>query len=79
MTFFYQICSTFAKNTDNMKHVTSFVWICMLAFVFASCGSRNETKKSETPVDTIPMLVMQIQKCSRLYTADSLLYCILSL
>lgn len=70
MTFFYQICSTFAKNTDNMKHVTSFVWICMLAFVFASCGSRNETKKSEAPVDTIPMLVMQIQKCSRLYTAE---------
>ena len=42
----------------------------MLALFLTSCSDRHEVRKAETPVDTIPMLVMQIQKCSRLYTAE---------
>lgn len=44
--------------------------ICLLALLSASCSERHEVKKAAAPIDTIPMLVMQIQKCSRLYTAE---------
>lgn len=41
----------------------------MLLFLITGCG--HQTKDVEKPtVDTIPMMVMQIQKCSRLYTTE---------
>ena len=30
----------------------------------------GETKKADEPVDTIPVMVTQIRKCSKLYTAE---------
>ncbi|MGI6242861.1 MAG: DUF4230 domain-containing protein [Prevotella sp.] len=35
----------------------------------SSCGNKTEAPE-EAPIDTIPMMVMQIQKCSRLYTSE---------
>lgn len=36
---------------------------------FAGCGSRHDDEREPT-VDTVPMLVTQVQKCSRLYTSE---------
>lgn len=48
-----------------------YVFILLLAFLMAACGGGGETGNEKTPaVDTIPMMVMQIQKCSRLYTSE---------
>lgn len=47
--------------------------IVAISTLFAACQGCNgggEEKKAETPLDTIPMLIMQVQKCSRLYTSE---------
>lgn len=51
-----------------MKRSTFLIFL--LAFLtFASCGKKADSKDAPA-VDTIPMMVMQIQKCSRLYTSE---------
>lgn len=42
--------------------------MCFLAF--SSCSHKNTKDDFSEKVDTIPMLVTQIQKCSKLYTAE---------
>lgn len=42
----------------------------MAAFLLASCN-HQKTESKPTVIDTIPVMVMQIQKCSRLYTAEA--------
>ena len=42
--------------------------MCFLAF--SSCSHKNTKDDVSEKVDTIPMLVTQIQKCSKLYTAE---------
>lgn len=37
---------------------------------FTSCSQKKTEEKTEV-IDTIPVMVMQIQKCSRLYTAEA--------
>ena len=46
--------------------------IVLSTLLFAACSSEGDTQQEEQPVvtDTIPMLVMQIQKCARLYTTE---------
>ena len=46
-----------------------FYIIVITIMVFCSCSNENKTEPA-SPVDTIPMIVMQIQKCSRLHTAE---------
>ena len=43
-----------------------------VAFALCGCTLRKEAKPSAEyrAIDTIPMLIMQVQKCSRLYTAE---------
>lgn len=51
----------------------TLLYICALLLIMASgCSKRGgkTDKESKVAVDTIPMLVIQIQKCSRLYTAE---------
>jgi hypothetical protein len=44
---------------------------CMLCTIVAACTGEKEGKvEQEQPLDTIPVMVMQIQKCSRLYTSE---------
>lgn len=43
--------------------------LILLVVAIASCNGRK-TAKSDSPLDTLPMLVMQVQKCSRLYTSE---------
>lgn len=44
--------------------------IVFAALAVAGCSRKQTTRQQPESVDTIPMLVMQVQKCSRLYTAE---------
>ena len=46
------------------------IFIISVFFAFISC-SHQQTEKKEQVIDTIPVMVMQIQKCNRLYTAEA--------
>lgn len=50
----------------NKRTIPLFI---TLLIIVSSCGRKTETSE-QTPIDTIPMMVMQIQKCSRLYTSE---------
>ncbi|KGI22126.1 DUF4230 domain-containing protein [Hoylesella timonensis] len=39
-------------------------------FMLCCSCSRHKTEQETATIDTIPMMVMQIQKCSKLYTAE---------
>lgn len=44
--------------------------IVFAALAVAGCSRKQTPRQHPESVDTIPMLVMQVQKCSRLYTAE---------
>lgn len=44
--------------------------IVFTALAVAGCSRKQTPRQQPKSVDTIPMLVMQVQKCSRLYTAE---------
>lgn len=51
-----------------MKRVLIYIAVASLLL---ACGNKAKVPKQPTQVvDTIPMMIMQIQKCSKLYTAD---------
>jgi hypothetical protein len=67
----HRFFSTFAPINDIWTVMRKYVFILLLAFLMAACGERRGSGAERTPdVDTIPMMVMQIQKCSRLYTSE---------
>ena len=49
-----------------------YIKIVLATLLLVSCSSGGDSGYEEQPVatDTIPMLVMQIQKCARLYTTE---------
>ena len=52
------------------KDCLFFVLACIL---FCACNKGEEQKTEQTgyqSIDTVPMLVMQVQKCSKLYTSE---------
>ncbi len=51
---------------------TRHIYICLLLFISLALLSCKEkmSRMASPQIDTIPMMVMQIQKCSRLYTAE---------
>lgn len=51
-----------------MRKLVSY--IIMLVLVMASCTGGDKAARKDEPTDTIPVMVMQIRKCSRLYTAE---------
>lgn len=51
-----------------MKHKATLI-VMMAITLLASCN-RNKTNETAKQIDTIPEMVMHIQKCSRLYTAE---------
>lgn len=44
--------------------------IVFAALAVVGCSRKQTPRQQPESVDTIPMLVMQVQKCSRLYTAE---------
>jgi len=54
-----------------MKKTIGLVLSCLLMFLMGSCGKGGEAEiKEERQIDSIPLLVSQIQRCSRLYTTE---------
>ena len=53
-----------------MRKIIS-VTMVLLAAMLAACGNGQQERVGEVQqVDTLPLMVMQIQKCSRLYTSE---------
>ncbi|MCI6160149.1 MAG: DUF4230 domain-containing protein [Prevotellaceae bacterium] len=52
-----------------MKQTILYI-LCAIMLTIASCTDKKTEKQVPQPMDTIPMMVMQIQKCSKLYTAE---------
>ena len=54
-----------------MRHL---LFLTLSLFILGACSHKQEEETEPQPValaiDTVPMLVMQIQKCSKLYTAE---------
>ena len=51
-----------------MKKLALYLLASVL--VSAACTGGNTGKEAAAPADTVPVMVMQIRKCSRLYTAE---------
>lgn len=67
--FFEQFAVPLQHNKDiKYEKEVNIYYFCIFAFV--SC-SHQQTEKKEQVIDTIPVMVMQIQKCNRLYTAEA--------
>lgn len=47
-------------------------FIVLITLLLTACSSKGDTPQEQQPaaIDTIPMLVTQIQKCARLYTTE---------
>lgn len=52
-----------------MKKILYILFIMVISAIAVSCGNTG-TDNPAQKTDTIPMLITQIQKCSRLYTAE---------
>lgn len=48
------------------------IFVCILSFTLCNCSQQGDRSAAETEVwvDTIPQLVFQVKKCSRLYTTE---------
>ena len=53
-----------------MKKLLNIILSAMI-LVFSACSQKQPTEEKANVIDTIPVMVMQIQKCSRLYTAEA--------
>ena len=51
-----------------MKQTLLMVFLSVLLML--SCTDSPQPPQETAPIDTIPMMVMQIQKCAKLYTAE---------
>lgn len=48
-----------------------FIILSATILAFSACSQKQPTAEKVNVIDTIPVMVMQIQKCSRLYTAEA--------
>lgn len=50
-----------------------YIFLAFLTLVFLSCSTKEQQKAEDgnyQGIDTVPMLIMQVQKCSKLYTTE---------
>lgn len=54
------------------NRIIDMVAVVLLMFAFVSCGERQQpkTEVEQPKIDTIPTLIMQAQRCSKLYTTE---------
>lgn len=66
MVKFSYLCSLlYDKMTKHSLVLTLIIFCC------CACSRQNETKKEDTVyTDSLPMLITQIQQCSRIYTTE---------
>ena len=55
-----------------------YIIICITCLTAAACSHGETERTGDKQIDTIPMLVMQVQKFSRLYTAEYKLHKIIT-
>ena len=48
-----------------------FIILSATILAFSACSQKQPTAEKVNVIDTTPVMVMQIQKCSRLYTAEA--------
>ena len=54
-----------------MKKSIGLILTCLLMLLTTACGGGEKAESQEEPaIDSIPLLVSQIQRCSRLYTTE---------
>ncbi len=53
-----------------MRHLIIYTCVCAMLVMMASCKGDNAQPVTEERIDTIPMMLQQIQQCSKLYTAE---------
>ena len=51
-----------------MKRIT--LYILLSAMIFAACSDKKRQEVRQPATDTIPVLVTQVKKCAKLYTAE---------
>lgn len=66
MRIIYYLCSI--RNTFRRMYRTILMALA-LAFMALGC-SGDKTEPAQETVDTVPMMVTQLKKCSRLYTTE---------
>ena len=49
-----------------------FILIPAVILSLLSCSPKKPAEEKKSAIDTIPTMVMQIQKCTRLYTAEGI-------
>lgn len=59
-----------------MKTLT--LYIMLAALMLASCSGKGNAGQDSVPADTVPVMVMQIKKCSKLYTAEYMVHKIIT-
>ena len=68
MPFFYYFCN------ENIYEMNRYIYILLCAAVLLGACSDEKKAGQEggyyESIDTVPLLIMQIQKCSRLYTTE---------
>lgn len=50
-----------------------YIFLTFLTLAFLSCSTKEQQKTEDgnyQSIDTVPMLIMQVQKCSKLYTTE---------
>lgn len=53
-----------------MEKLLTYIIIATVGLTIASCSGRKTAEEKHKQVDTIPMLIMQVKRCSKLYTAE---------
>lgn len=61
---------TFAHNFSTSMKRLILIWPILLLMLFACKGEKADEGGTYQATDTLPMLITQIQDCSRLYTAE---------
>lgn len=53
-----------------MRKIVTLLYLAITFTLFASCSGGGSKPKGKEQIDTIPVMIMQIKKCARLYTAE---------
>ena len=72
LPFFYYLCPYFQNEMKRTKYLGAVLVACgvMAAGCRQSADTQAEAPVSYEAVDTLPMLIMQVQQCARLYTTE---------
>ena len=72
MAFFYYLCPYFLNEMKRKNYFWAMLVVCgvMAAGCRQSSDTQVEAPANYEAVDTLPMLIMQVQQCARLYTTE---------